>query len=127
MAHSIQPIYFTWHRSTRLHFLEYDTFLMKHSRFKIQDLRFKIQDYSSDTNNAQGPQLLPRREKCVDLSQQKYKHLAQSIIPHFAKHINDQKRPTKPPLNQREQAFLNCGNFGRIKTRILFQLSKSLF
>ena len=39
---------------------------------KIQDSRFKIQDLFFEHNDAQGPQLTPRREKCVDPSQQKY-------------------------------------------------------
>ena len=37
----------------------------------IQDSRFKIQDFYFEHNSAQGPQLTPRRKKCVDPSQQK--------------------------------------------------------
>ena len=46
------------------------------SRFKIS--RFKIsrfQEFFFEHYDAQGPQLTPRREKCVDTSQQKYNHL----------------------------------------------------
>ena len=43
--------------------------LDQESRIKNQESRIYLEHY-----NAQGPQLTPRRKKCVDPSQQIYKH-----------------------------------------------------